>query len=319
MMRTRNIAIEVEVERADGRRERVRLGASVHEPAAGTPDDGDAAARSGTAIVYLHGGGLLWGERDDLPACYVEQILERGHALVCLDYPLAPSVTATGIVDTVVRAVRNLRDEALPRLGCTRYVLFGRSAGAYLALIAAARLSAQAARDHISPPIAVWDFYGYPALSPELAGAPCGRYAKLPAIDDATARRIVAAEDDGIPTSGPATMRFALYIHARQTGHWGKLLGAGADGAGAPALSANDLAALPPLFIAASTGDEDVPYGISKRLARAVPGSRLYTAYYLEHDFDRDTARPEGRAAYAQALDLLDDVLANNASGRCPA
>ena len=315
MMRTRDIAVEVDVERADGHRERVRLGATVHEPATDMPGGGATAARSGTAIVYLHGGGLLWGERDDLPACYIGQILERDHVLICLDYPLAPSVTAAGIADAVICALLNLHDEVLPRLGCTRYVLFGRSAGAYLALIAAARLSAQAARDHISPPAAVWDFYGYPALSPELAGAPCGRYAKLPAVDDATVRRIVASEGGTIPTSGPATTRFALYIHARQTGRWGTLLGVGADGAGAPALYANDLAALPPLFIAASTGDEDVPYGISKRLARAVPGSRLYTAYYLEHDFDRDTARPEGRAAYAQALDLLDDVSGDGASG----
>lgn len=42
------------------------------------------------AILYLHGGGLLYGDRDDLPEPYRNLLLDAGYTLYCLDYPLAP-------------------------------------------------------------------------------------------------------------------------------------------------------------------------------------------------------------------------------------
>ena len=42
------------------------------------------------AVFYLHGGGLVYGERDDLPAPYVRAFADAGYTLVCADYPLAP-------------------------------------------------------------------------------------------------------------------------------------------------------------------------------------------------------------------------------------
>ena len=41
-------------------------------------------------VFYLHGGGLVYGERDDLPSPYVRAITDAGSTLVCADYPLAP-------------------------------------------------------------------------------------------------------------------------------------------------------------------------------------------------------------------------------------
>ena len=65
------------------------------------PDEGRAHRG---AILYLHGGGLLYGERDDLPRPYVDLFLEHGYSLVCADYPLAPEaplVTIEASVDAL--------------------------------------------------------------------------------------------------------------------------------------------------------------------------------------------------------------------------
>lgn len=324
--RGRTGSVTVAATRADGRTAcELALPYTVHEPAPG-------AACSGAAIVYLHGGGLLFGERDDLPRPYVDAIGARGHALICLDYPLAPAVGAPEIVRAVTDAVCELARCELPALGAPHLVLFGRSAGAYLALMVAARLTAMradaddgpdaraatdAAADAPAPapqPIAVWDFYGYDSLAAPFVHEPARAYAALPAVDEATVRRILAEDAAQPPVSAPAARRYALYVYARQTGRWGALLGVSPGDADAASLSERDVAALPPVFIAAGTADEDVPYRVAKDLAHRAPHARLHTAYYQGHDFDRDVADPAGRAAYDAALAFLDDELA----ARCP-
>lgn len=263
-------------------------------------------AASGLAVIYLHGGGFLYGDRDDLPAAYVRQVTEAGHALVALDYPLAPECPLPEIIDAAWDGLREVVADVLPGLGCSGYVLFGRSAGGYLALMLAAR-AARGSADAPPAPVAVWDFYGYHDLTEGFVAEPSARYRAMPEVGRAVADRLA-----GVPGSsagggpyvltGPKEARFGLYVHARQSGRWLELLGVDADGAAALSLSHADIAALPPLFIAASTGDADVPLGVSKRLARAAPHARMHQVYYLEHDFDRDTGNPAGRAAYGAAL-----------------
>lgn len=114
-------------------------------------------------------------------------------------------------------------------------------------------------------------------------------------------------------TSGPKVTRFSLYVYARQQGTWMEMLGVAPDDEPALSLSSDDIAALPPTFIAASTDDQDVPFKTSKTLSRAAPNARMITAYYLEHDFDRDTSNPAGAQAYAAALAFLDAQTAADA------
>ena len=114
-------------------------------------------------------------------------------------------------------------------------------------------------------------------------------------------------------TSGPKVTRFSLYVYARQQGTWMEMLGVAPDDEPALSLSPDDIAALPPTFIAASTDDQDVPFKASKTLSRAAPSARMMTAYYLEHDFDRDTSNPAGAQAYAAALAFLDAQMATDA------
>ena len=100
-------------------------------------------------------------------------------------------------------------------------------------------------------------------------------------------------------------------MYARQhAGAWLELLGL--DGSSpertreAWNLSAEEIAALPPVFACASTGDEDVPYGLGKRFARSCPSAVFRTVYDAPHDFDRDTSRPEGMQMYRAAIAWME-------------
>lgn len=63
--------------------EKYQLEASLYQPT-GTPLN--------QTIIYLHGGGLIWGSRFDLPEEYIQLFLSAGYHFLTLDYPLAPEV-----------------------------------------------------------------------------------------------------------------------------------------------------------------------------------------------------------------------------------
>ena len=247
------------------------------------------------AILYFHGGGLFYGQRDDLPAPYIDTFLREGCTLVCADYPLAPEARLAEITAAAAEIHDFFyREFCLPR-GISRYFLFGRSSGGYLALWLARELLARPAAEQ---PAGILDFYGYYDLNAPFFSAPSAFYRQLPAVPEALVQRCLGQSPI---TSGTREQRFSLYVHARQTGQWLALLG---PEAGGPrfSLSEADLHRLPPLFIAASTGDRDVPYRVSKNLARLAPAARLHTVYYLEHDFDRDSSIPAGQQTYEDCL-----------------
>ena len=54
------------------------------------------------ALFYLHGGGLLYGERDDLPTPYVNMLLSAGYTIVSADYPLAPESCYSEIIESTM-------------------------------------------------------------------------------------------------------------------------------------------------------------------------------------------------------------------------
>ena len=300
--------VSVEVGLSGGGAAQTEIGVTVQRPPAGKAG-GEGLSR--LAVLYYHGGGFLYGTRDDLPRPYVDRILGAGMALVAIDYPLCPESTLAQSIDASAQVLGRVVGGLLPELGCTGYVLFGRSAGAYLALMMAKRarnLSPELPRPH-----AVWDFYGYHDLTAPFFRETSAHYAKMAPISEEEAAVLCRGTGGALPTapvsSAPVSARFALYAFARQTGRWGELLGLqDPDAARALSLSPADIAALPPIFITASTGDNDVPLRQSKALARAAPSASMHQVYYLEHDFDRDTSNPAGMEAYCLALDFLKQL-----------
>ena len=262
-----------------------------------------AAAPARAAILYFHGGGLLYGTRQDLPPEYIRAITGRGYHLICADYLLAPESSLGDIHRSVDRVLDWFLDRCPDCLGAALpYVLFGRSAGGYLALTLAHRARIGGLR----PPCALWCFYGYHTLLHPLFLHPSPYYRRLPQLP-ADLRPGPSAR---APLSqAPIEQRFYLYASARREGTWPQLLARDPQELDRFCVPQDALGRLPPAFLTASTADNDVPFSFSKLLSQQIPGSQLLPVFGLEHDYDRDPARPESKALYEAAINWLDSQL----------
>lgn len=257
------------------------------------------------AVFYLHGGGMLYGERDDLPAPYVRALTDAGYTLVAADYPLAPECALPDALESIYATWEDAIARRVEAGQLDGYFLFGRSAGAFLSLMLAREIHRRSRdEDPLPQPLGILSFYGYYDLTDRAFHDPAKAYVALPAVAQSTVAGMIGDEP---VTSGPKPLRYALYVYARQhEGAWLDLMGLDASTPErtpmAWSLTAEDIAALPPLFVAASSGDEDVPLRISKTLARLAPRAAMKTVYFLPHDFDRDVTDPTGMQVYQQAL-----------------
>ncbi len=96
---------------------------------------GSAAPRP--AVLVVHGGSWRGGDRTQLPAI-CRYLAARGYAAASIDHRLAPAHPFPAAHEDVLAAIAWLRREG-PALGLdpARLVLYGRSSGAHLALLAA--------------------------------------------------------------------------------------------------------------------------------------------------------------------------------------
>ena len=273
-------------------KENIQLGLHLHKA---------KNSKKNATIVYFHGGGLMFGTKDDLPEIYINQFLNAGYDFLALDYLLAPEAKLDFILSSAVELLRFCLKNPGPDFTVDNYVLFGRSAGAYLALMLCDRLR----KGDTKPPQAIISLYGYASLDAAEFAAPSKYYRKFPSVTDESIRKIIAAAP---PTAGPLPERFFLYIKARQEGTWPKQL-CGNEAPEKYSLTTEQLQFFPPTFLAAATLDPDVPYRMSKTLSKLIPDSHLVTLYKEAHDFDRDTADESGRLIYAQIISWLEDKL----------
>ncbi|WP_371361764.1 Acetyl esterase [Sporomusa rhizae] len=257
--------------------------------------------RKNVTIIYFHGGGLLYGVRDDLPELYINKFLNSGYDFLALDYPLAPEAK----LDLILKSAHDLLSFFLKnadnvfKLNNNKYVLFGRSAGAYLSFMLCDRLM----KNKALLPAAIISLYGYTNLSEIQFNTPSKHYNKLAGVPDESIEKIIA----GYPiTYGPMDSRFSLYIKARQEGTWTKYL-CGPEDLSKYSLTDDTLRSFPPTILAASTLDPDVPYRMSKSLLKLIPNSHLITIYREVHDFDRDLNDESGRLAYEEIIEWLED------------
>lgn len=262
------------------------------------------------AIFYLHGGGLLYGERDDLPTPYVNMLLSAGYTIVSADYPLAPESCYSEIIESTLSTFSSTVAQSIRESSLDGYFLFGRSSGANLALV----LAREIGRNRRLPqPLGIIDFYGYYDLCDNAICSPAKAYQSLPEVSKETVSSIVEGSECK-PTSGPKSKRYALYVYARQHENaWLELMGLDrSDQNHSPefwSLSDGDIAKLPPLFITASSGDEDIPLRMSKSLRAKASNVCMKTVYYLPHDFDRDTSEPTGAKVYKEVLTWMQQVI----------
>ena len=235
------------------------------------------------AILYFHGGGLLYGTREDLPELHINTITNAGYAILSYDYPLAPVSTLDVIHKDVCDSVHNYLTHAEFYVGSKLpYFLWGRSAGAYLCLLAAAK------GDFFVNPHGIISYYGYGFLCDNWFKTPSAYYKKFPAVPSSCMHNIEAK----IETEGPMDTHYMRYVYARQSGNWKDLIFTDREKFLYLNYSLRLCDHLPcPLFCAHSTRDTDVPYEEFLELQKKYR-PEIFVASTDVHDFDRltDTA-----------------------------
>lgn len=267
--------------------------------------------KSQPAIFWLHGGGLIVGSRRMLPLRQALAYLHAGFAIISVDYRLAPETKIGEILDDVVDAYYWVQEHGESiGIDADHIALVGHSAGAYLALLAAIRLSPK--------PTAVISFYGYGDISGEWANKPSAHYCQKGVISPEEARKNIGNR----PIScSSIRARIKFYIYCRQQGIWGReILGDDHDDIQTvqslycPVFSIT--APFPPTLLLHGDQDVDVPVSQTLILGRklnsiGVPSEQIILNGY-DHAFD---VRRKGLSdpVVFRAFDVVKDFLKQNA------
>ncbi len=251
-------------------------------------------------IVYIHGGGLLWGSREDLKAEQAEFYVQAGFNVVSIDYRLAPETKLPDIKTDIEDALSWVKFEGVKQFDYDpeKIAVIGGSAGGYLALLAGT---------FDIKPQAIVSFYGYGDLTGDWALKPSPHYQTMTAVPKELADMLVSNE---IITVGPIQKRYAIYLHARQTGDWiDKISGLTKTELASfcPLYSVN--AEYPPTLLLHGTQDEDVPYEqsvlMSEALTKAGVENKLITIPNGKHVFDEDWQSVTVQNAFHDIIQFL--------------
>ncbi len=255
------------------------------------------------AIVYFHGGGLIFGNRNDLPKLYTDLFLQEGFTIFSYDYPLAPEATLSEINETIFKIYCSFAEEYY-KDNFKEVFLFGRSAGAYLCLVLAKRISNY---NTLPTPKGIIDFYGYYDLKSTFLKEPSPYYNTFGKVQD-TILESFSIKDKSADNNTKA-LRYSLYVYARQNGSLLDIWRTKEEDLEVYSLTEKDFDLLPPLFITASSGDKDVPMSQSKNLFRKHQKSYARWVYYLDHDFDRNINDETGKNVYIECINWINNLI----------
>lgn len=264
---------------------------------------------SSPVIVYIHGGGLLYGAREDIKKHQVELYHSAGFNVFSIDYRLAPETKLPFIVEDIHSALEWVVNEAPKqyKVDPQRIAVIGSSAGAYLALMSGTFQKRK--------PQAIVSFYGYGDIAGEWAVQPNKHYQAMTKVPRNLVDMLIS---DNIVTTGPIERRYALYLYVRQQGKWIKEISGlhpeinkSELSQFSPLLSMNDH--YPPTLLLHGTMDDDVPYEQSllmyNALQKANVVSRLITIPNGKHVFDEDWENPIVQQAFTEVISFLKTQL----------
>ncbi len=163
------------------------------------------------AVVYIHGGALIAGSRQEVGGQHLEQYLSAGYAVVAFDYRLAPQAKVPAILEDVVDAFRWIHSrQADLGVDAARLAVVGHSAGGYLTLAVGMRV--------LPRPRALVSFYGYGDLAADWYAKPDPFYCRQPLVTAADAAKAAGQK----LISHPRGNRWPFYLYCRQNGLWPK-------------------------------------------------------------------------------------------------
>lgn len=259
-------------------------------------------------IVYIHGGGLLWGTRKELSNEMINLYTGNGYSLFSIDYRLAPETKLAAILEDIQDALSWIQNEGpkIFSIDPERIAVIGSSAGGFLALCTGM---------FKNKPRAIVSFYGYGDISASWALNPSHFYLQKDIVPKQIAKNLVS---DQVMTKGNVEERFLLYLHARQSGEWIEQITSINPLANKAELLKfcpihNITKEYPPTLLVHGTKDMDVPYEQSVFMRAALikheVKTKLITIPNGEHVFEKDFHNPVVQNALKQVIDFLQVYL----------
>ena len=153
----------------------------------------DRLERASPALVWIHGGALISGNRAGPHPAQLRKYLDAGFNLISIDYRLAPETKLPLIIEDLRDAFGWVRQRGAELAGVDRdrIAVVGHSAGGYLALMSGFCVEPR--------PKAIVAFYGYGDIAGDWYARPDPFYSKQPAVPEAEAR---AAVGHGVLSEG---------------------------------------------------------------------------------------------------------------------
>ncbi len=252
------------------------------------------------AVIYIHGGALIWGSRHDIQPALVELLNLHGYTVISIDYRLAPTTKLPEILKDIEDAIRWVKGgcDGLVAIDPRKIVVMGSSAGGYLALSSGI---------FTSKPSAIVAFYGYGSIAEDWYLKPSLYYLGQGLVEEADALTCLGAS--GI-ISEASFDRFPYYVYTRQKGIWPQTV----TGREVHALDEfcpekNLDTDYPEALLIHGTKDSDVPFecSISMALALGKAGKsvELHLVAGREHVFDQNMNDPEVSRVYKRLISFL--------------
>lgn len=231
-------------------------------------------------LLYFHGGGFIYGSKNDLPEPLVTIFQKQKFSILALDYLLAPNSSLSEIIQSTFDNFLELKDTVIKD---SPFSFCGRSAGGYLMLA----LTKKLIENKQALPEKLINFYGYTDLEFIQTKREISNYSVTPDMIQSINLKEQTWDD-------PLFQRYLLYIYGVQNQKLTDYYQISADQKEALAISPEMLAQFPPTFSTASTTDMEVPFRYSKRL-KNIPHSQFRAVYDLPHDFLKETENEQVR------------------------
>jgi acetyl esterase/lipase len=228
-------------------------------------------------VLWIHGGGLIFGSRRASPRpSLLQAFLKQGLTVVSIDHRLAPETKLPAILEDVRDAWRWVREQGPGLLGVdpARLGMAGGSSGAYLALMGGYRLRPR--------PRALAAFSGFGDITAAWEAEPSIHYRGMPLVSRQEADATVGRRPVSDPAAEPD--RGYFYLYCRQQGRWLAEVTehdprAEPDWFDRYCPVRNVTAGYPPTVLIHGTADTDVPHEESRRLAAQ------FARFRVKHEF----------------------------------
>jgi acetyl esterase/lipase len=261
-------------------------------------------------VVYIHGGGLIWGSRQDISDEMIKLYTNNGFALFSIDYRLAPKSKLSDILEDVQDALLWLETDGAFQFSIDpkRIAVVGGSAGGFLALNTGT---------FKNKPRAIVSFYGYGDINAKWATNPSAFYRLKDLVPRELALKLFLDEEI---SEGPIEERYLFYLYCRQQGVWvNEITGMN------PLINKRILHNLcpinhvtegyPPTLFLHGTMDTDVPYEQSVFMRAALLKEGVYTRLITipngEHVFEKNFHDPIIQDALNQVIEFLKKQLSS--------